>query len=363
MRYNSKLRKRRENGFTSLLRLAGALLVSLLLPLAASAYTVILRDGRSVQIPDTFSVTRAGITYEYAAGLYVTIQMTSIDVAATERANREAAGALLSRVGKQSRANTQSPRTADGARRTLTDKELEGARLRREASEAAYDKRRRELGLPSLEETRQKREEELRRYNVMAAQAEAEENQAESYWRARAEELRTAIAVNEAESSYLDSKIRTTLSAIDLPHLYTLGTPFPYIVQYPNGYYTPTVNPFPQAGLLIPPPRDFTRREPLPGRTTGGPGGAGPMRGRPSFPRGPYTGFPRRRPIGRPGNSVLPLPVYTPLAYGYNNYDDQSALRARMDELRTERVRLQTRWNLLGEEARRAGVPPGWLRP
>ncbi|MBD0371696.1 MAG: hypothetical protein ICV60_12725, partial [Pyrinomonadaceae bacterium] len=133
MCYNSKLRKRRENGFTSLLRLAGALLVSLLLPLVASAYTVILRDGRSVQIPDNFSVTSAGITYEYAPGLYVTIQMTSIDVAATERANREATGALLSREGKQTRAVAQSPRPANGARPTLTDKELESARLRREA--------------------------------------------------------------------------------------------------------------------------------------------------------------------------------------------------------------------------------------
>lgn len=370
MCHTSKLRSRSRNGFTpKIVRLACALFISLLLPLAAGAYTVVLRDGRSVQVPDNFSVTRAGITYEYAPGLYVTIQMTSIDVTATERANREAAGALLSRANEQgSRTVTQNsrPANAQSARRTLTDKELEGARQRREASEAAYDKRRRELGLPSLEETRQKREEELRRYNVMAAQANAEEAQAESYWRSRAEELRTALAVNEAESRYLSSKIKTslTLSTPYFPYPYTSVTPFPYVMQYPNSYYGPSFNSFPQGGLLIPPPRDFTRREPLPGRTIRGPRGAEPMRGRPSFPRGPYTGFPRRRPVGWPGNSVLPLPVYAPLAYGYNDYDeDQGALRARMDELAAERVRLQTRWNLLEEEARRAGVPPGWLRP
>jgi hypothetical protein len=242
----------------------------------------------------------------------------------------------------------------------LTNKELEAVRLRREQAEAAYDKRRRELGLPSLEETRIRREEELRRYNLMAAQAEAEEAQAESYWRARAEEIRTAMAVNEAELRYLNSKMKSSFSPYN-PYPITSVTPFPYVVQYPNGFYTPTVNLFPQRNPFVV-PRDFTRREPLPGRTVGTRGGGQP-RGPLTFPRGPNRGFPRRWPSGMPGNPVLPLPVYAPLAYGYADSYEESALRARINELGAERAKLQTRWNLLEEEARRAGVPPGWLRP
>jgi hypothetical protein len=61
--------------------------------------------------------------------------------------------------------------------------------------------------------------------------------------------------------------------------------------------------------------------------------------------------------------TILPVPVYAPFAYGYNNSYEQSALDARLHELEGERAGLQARWRLLEEEARRAGVPPGWLRP
>jgi hypothetical protein len=364
MLHTSKLRDNRRNGFIRRLkRLAASLALLILLPVAASAYTVVLRDGRSVEIPSGFSVTPAGITYEYAPGLYVTIQMTSIDVAATERANGEPQGSLLARTRAKPRTapSSVSSSASGNSARTLTDKELEGVRKRREAAEAQYEQRRRELGLPSVEDTRLKREEELRRMNEMAAQSDAEEAQAESYWRERAEELRTALAVNEAEMRYLRSKMKPTLY-LTYPYPYTSVTPFPYVMQYPNSDYTLPGPLFPARNPFVPQSRDFTRREPLPGRAGRG-AGVGPMRGQPSFPRGPYTGFPRRRPIGRPGNRILPLPVYAPLAYGYDNYDNQGAIQARMEELRAERIRLETRWRLLEEEARRAGVPPGWLRP
>ncbi|MBD0373234.1 MAG: hypothetical protein ICV60_20515 [Pyrinomonadaceae bacterium] len=328
---------------------ATAAALMILLPVAASAYTVILRDGRSVEIPDTFSVTRAGITYEYAKGLYVTIQMTSIDVAATERANREPQGSLLSRAGGRATrlsaaaASTSSP-ASRAATRTLTDKELEAVRLRREESEKAYERRRLELGLPSLEDVRRQREEETRRLSALAAQKDEEETQAESYWRGRAAELRAAITVNEAEITYIRSRLNQTRGYSSTVAFTSIAPP---LSQVPRIF---PVSGFPQTPLQFQRP-GFARREPIAGRTGGG------MARRPVI-LNPYRGVPRRRNFITP---LIPLPFYLP--YGFNSSYEQDALAARLGELETERASLQARWRLLEEEARRAGAPPGWLRP
>lgn len=340
------------------LKLASAsLALTILLPLAASAYTVILRNGRSVEIPAAFSVTRAGITYEYAPGLYVTIQMNSIDIAATERANKEPQGSLLSRAGAKptSAASVSSPASGITTKRTLTDKELEAARRRREASEAIYEQRRQELGLPSLEETRRQREEETRRLNEMAAQREREETESESYWRLRASELRTAIAINDAEINYVRSRLREASGYYPTVSFTTI-TPFPFVARVPNRFNRPG---FPYApGGVRGAPGGIARREP----PAGGIGfGGGSTRGRIFFnPRGSYRGY-GRRGFGAQGVAVLPLPVYAP--YGYDYSYEQSMLTMRLHELEAERAGLQARWRLLEEEARRAGAPPGWLRP
>ncbi|HEY0322985.1 MAG TPA: hypothetical protein VGC66_18665 [Pyrinomonadaceae bacterium] len=363
MLLTSKLRSGSGNGFTRTLKCsAAALVLAILLPVATSAYTVVLRNGRSIDIPANFSVTRAGITYEYAPGLFVTIQMTSIDAAATERANNEPQGSLLNRAVGEAGATVASPSspanvTRQGARRTLTDRELEATRTRREASEAAYERRRVELGLPSIEETRRQREEETRRLSEMAARTDSDEAQAEGYWRVRAAELRTAIAVNDAEINYVYSKLRETPGYYPTVSFTNLAS-FPFVSPVVGSFPVPA---FPNASAGMPePPRGFTRREPLSGRAGFG---GGSTRGRVFFnPRGAYTGFPRRRAFGRTGIAGLPLPVYAP--YAYNNYSyDQSALTTRLHELEAERAGLQARWRLLEDEARRAGAPPGWLRP
>ncbi|HKS30409.1 MAG TPA: hypothetical protein VJS44_21465 [Pyrinomonadaceae bacterium] len=312
--------------------LVASLALLFLLPVAASAYTIILLTGRSVEIPAGFSVTRAGITYEHSPGLYVTIQMSTIDVAATERANNEPPGSLLRRAGERTGAQgaAASPANGKGARRTLTDKELEPLRRRREASEAVYERRRVELGLPSAEEMRRQREEETRRINEMAAESEAEKAQSESYWRARAQELRTAMAVNDSEINYLRSRLSEVSSYPTVA--FTTIAPFPFVARVPGR---------PRRGSI-----GF---------------GGGSTRGRISFnPRGSYTGY-RRPTYVRQGIGVLPLPVYAP--YGYDQSYEQSVIAARLRELESERAGLQARWRLLEDEARRAGAPPGWLRP
>ncbi|HEX8175434.1 MAG TPA: hypothetical protein VF543_09965 [Pyrinomonadaceae bacterium] len=331
--------------------LSASFALVILLPVAASAYTLILLSGRSIEIPANFSVTRAGITYEHAPGLYVTIQMTSIDIAATERANNEPQGSLLRRAAAKT-ASTP-PASANASPRTLTDRELEQVRRRREASEAVYERRRAELGLPSVEETRRQREEETRRLNELAAQAEAGKAESESYWRARAAELRTAISVNDAEINYLRSKLREMNSYSGVS--FTTIAPFAFVARVP-GRIRGHSFPYTRGAPFV--PRGVGRRELLAGGIRFG---GGSTRGRINFnPRGSYSGYARPTYSGQ-GVLVLPLPVYA--TYGYDQSYEQSMIAVRLRELEAEQAGLQARWRLLEDEARRAGAPPGWLRP
>lgn len=358
MLHTSKLRSGSRNGFILLLeRLVLALALAVLLPVAASAYTVVLRSGRYVDIPASFNVTRAGITYEYAPGLYVTIQMTSIDIAATERANNEPAGSLLSRTGalvKESSASSVASTSSRDARRTLTDKDLEAARARRLASENLYERRRVELGLPSVEESRRQREEEARRLNEMEDAAQAKEARSEAYWRTRAEELRAAMVVTDAEINYLRWKLSETTAYLPTVAFTTL-TPFPFVSPL---FGRTTGRRFPTVPTSVPgPQRAFPARRPFSARVGFG---GGLTRGQILLNAGnSYTGFSQRR-LFTPG-VALPLPFYAPYSYDYSY--DQSVLISRLHELEAQRAGLQARWRLLEDEARRAGAPPGWLRP
>ncbi|HUQ33774.1 MAG TPA: hypothetical protein VM095_16755, partial [Pyrinomonadaceae bacterium] len=159
------LRAKRRDGFSLQTgRLACAVLLALLLPVAVCAYTVVLRSGRRLEVPANFTVTKLTLTYETAPGINITLLMASVDVEATERANNEPASSLLRRAQPQS----QQPQAAANAaktrarpsRRELTPRDIEAARRARAQSEQAYERRRVELNLPSLEDARRSTEEE-----------------------------------------------------------------------------------------------------------------------------------------------------------------------------------------------------------
>src|SRR5829696_4110897 len=61
----------------------------------ANAYTVVMRDGRRVEIPNEFTVTNSTLTYEVGPGIQITIQVATVDVAATEQANGQPRGSFL----------------------------------------------------------------------------------------------------------------------------------------------------------------------------------------------------------------------------------------------------------------------------
>lgn len=189
-------------------RTFAACLLACLMSGAAVAYTLVMRGGRRVEIPEGFRLAGTTLTYETAPGVGVTLPLDHIDIEATERANAEPAGSFLRRArGETSGATTpQPPPPADGpprgAVRTVTNRDLEAARRARVESERAYEQRRRELGLPSAEEMRRRDEREEEVMREVARQKAEEDAAAERDRRARNDELQREMSLLEADDYY-----------------------------------------------------------------------------------------------------------------------------------------------------------------
>ncbi len=363
------LRARGESGFPLKLRRAlFSLILALMLPAAASAYTLILKGGRQIEIPDQFIVTETTLTYEAAPSINVTVQIASIDIAATERANHEPPGSLLRRVTERQNTSTSQSGVRTTARRTLTNSDLERARRAREESEARYEARRRELGLPSLEEARQRDAEETRRARERADVLEEQQARDEAYWRARAEELRERLAELEAQINYLYAHLPETPDTF-VSNSYTVFTTIAPVVPFGRA-------PFGRTGLFHPSgfgrvgaPSVIQSTPSIIGRAQIGGGSSrvqvlvNPTRrnfggtfGEPAFGRRVFGG-----PIVSPLFPSFPATVVTvPNANQF--YYERDAMLSELHELEAERAGLMARWRVLEDEARRAGVPPGWLR-
>ena len=176
---------------------------------AVNAYTVVMRDGRRVEIPNEFTVTNSTLTYEVSNGFQKTILLNAVDIAATERANGEPTGSLLQRAAAPKSVQTP-PQTRARAGRSITNQDLEVYRKARVENET----RRKELGLPSLEERQSEvagiQERTLEQVRSMRAQEEA-------YWRSRADALRAEMAANQAQAEL--SRQRSQ----DIPLSYSYG--------------------------------------------------------------------------------------------------------------------------------------------
>jgi hypothetical protein len=178
---------RRKRSLTG--RVLVAALVLVFGAASASAYTIVMRDGRKVQIPDRFTITNSTLTYEAADDIQVTIQLNTVDIAATERANGEARGAFLLRVNAVQPAvePAAQPQRARAAR-SITNADLETYRRARIQGEQDYERSRKELGLPSMEERRREaaaiQERTLEQVRKMREQQALEQ---EAYWRNRAQ--------------------------------------------------------------------------------------------------------------------------------------------------------------------------------
>lgn len=332
-------------------RFVAVIIVALLIQADAFAYTLVLRSGRRVEIPANFSVTQSGVTYETASDINVTVQLTSIDVAATERVNHEASGSLLRRIGQKDAIPARSTSVAAAvvstqARRTLTNKDLEGLRYKREQSEQTYERRRKQSGLPSSEELRRRREDEAARASEQLHQSEMDEAQAETYWRARASALRNELAVLDAQINYVAARLSELSSNSLLASPAIFGASIVHSGSYPYGY-----------------PYGANYGAQISGSINLGGGGTRVRIGinTPYLSRTNWQG----RVSVSPG-VIFPPVIFVPTPYSYYPYNqsyERSSLITRLHELEEARVGINARWRLLEEEARRAGAYPGWLRP
>lgn len=334
-----------------MIRLLTVALFLALTAISASAYTIVMRDGRRVEIPNEFTVTSSTVTYDVGSGIQITIQLNAVDVAATERANGEAKGSFLlkSRAPKVV-VSDRGAQTRPRAERSITNKELEGYRRVRLESEKAYEKRRRELGLPSTEDRRREIAAIEERTQQQLREMRGQEEEDEAYWRSRAEPLRAEIAATDAQIDF----VRRRLDEIPLTSsfgAFTTVVPFG-TVGFPVNGGPFTRFPFPQfpTTLTTPVIRQFPVT-PTPLITgTGFQGGSHRMmrdhRGFNRFSRGNFA-----------QGSLLALPFQS---YDYSL--ERSVLANQLNELLMQQAALKARWRALEDEARRAGAYPGWLR-
>ena len=344
------------------IKISLASMLVLVFAVSVSAYTLVLKNGRRVEIPADFQVSKSTLTYQVSTDIQVTLQLRTINIPATERANGEAPGSFLKRstTPTGTPAIQQQPSSATGkATRTLTNKELEPyARIRRESAHL-YERRRKELGLPSVEESRLRSQAESELLRQELEDSRIAESEEESYWRGRASGLRGDLVAIDAEIAFvrarLDEVSNSSPSSFTIVNgVYPLGG---YGRSYRRGY-----RGFPNSYSS----RVYGTRGVNTWSGSGFSGGSLQARFGSGFGALFNTGFGNPNQFASPFLLTSPYQGITPFGFPYNNYDssyERESLVVKLDDLVGRRAALRARWRDLEEEARRAGAMPGWLRP
>ncbi len=334
------MRKLSDYGRRLPVRILSVTFILVLATISAQAYTVVLRSRRLVEIPDTFSVTKSAVVYEVGSGIQISIQLVSIDIPATERLNKEAAGSFLGRMLKASVPDV-TPKPVAPAGRSITNKDLEPFAHSRRQSEIAYERRRKELGLPSVEESRLRAAAESIALRERFELDQYDQKSSEQYWRERATNLKADLAAADAEINVIQQQLDWLPAPNSLPSIVTFGSVDPFF------------QPFGRPRLY-----SATRGAQISVQTGVGPfwaPGRGNVYGRRMGNRGRYY-----NPYYNP-YSIFPSTT----VFGSQPYDssyDRTVLMQRLNERIAQRAGLQARWRALEDDARRAGAQPGWLR-
>jgi hypothetical protein len=306
-----------------------------------------------------FEVGNMTITYELAPRINRTLQLAMIDIPATERANLETPGSFLKHSPQLVIAAPAPP--IQRAVSTLTNLDLEPIRQRRIESEKEYEKRRIEMGLPTIEETRQRRAAEEEETLALARQRATEDARIETYWRDRASALRSDFNSVDAQIEYLRSRPVQNQRPFYNSYWNVYGYPsngYPNAYSYPNVYGYPNNGSYPNVygyptGRQYPSPDD-RRRSPNLGTI------AAPNRGVINTGSGPLRSpNPTRRRLDFEVQLISPdTTPYQPFVYG-NSYNQDD----RLDNLLMRRAELEALWRALESDARNASVPQAWLLP
>lgn len=328
--------------------------LTVLFAVTVSAYTVVMRDGRRLEIPPSFVVARNTLTYEVSPGIQITLALAAIDISATEKTNREPTGSLLTRA--QSEVTGQTARVDAMPTRTITNRDLEASARRRRESEAAYEIRRKQLGLPTLEESRRRA---AAIPNLMGTELEQKllsDRAAEIYWRDRASALRTERTALDAELHYVRARL-DEVSSMPTGTSFSATTSLPLVSfgSFGRGHSVPERLHRPNVFTAARSGSQFSGRISF---------GGGATRGQVYLNPG---GFRHQRTFGRGHGGLVQVPgIYGPVGVvgTLNDYSsERNALITQFNELSAARAGLNARWRELEDEARRAGASPGWLRP
>jgi len=336
-------------GRFSIARFLAVVVVSVAFSSMASAYTLVMRSGRTVEIPDQFVISGEHLTYEVSPGIQVSVRLISIDIGKTEWANSEGPGSFAKRGAQVPEAPVNAPERQNAARRVVTNSDLDSFRARRLQSENAYEKRRVELGLPSVAASRARAAWEADQTRAEVRQRLAERGDVEQYWRGRASSLRTEMVSTNAQIEYVQNRLN------EIPeNNFLWGTPGLGPYGYNQGYPG-----YPGYGSTT------SQQSSVTTITNGSQVGARIDLGQPGYPGRIYNGSrrPYNRRYGRYGSTY---PYGGVLNYPSQSYDysyERSELTSQLDQLNRQKTTLQVRWRELEEEARRAGAYPGWLRP
>lgn len=325
-----------------------ALVLVLICSIAASAYTLVFRGGLRSEIPDEFTLTRTTLTYEVAPGFTKSILVSLIDIPATERANHQPYGSFFKRR-EQTPAVLQSPQASPPAEppsqavKTVTNNDLAAFRQRRIESERAYEKRRLQLGLPTVSESRRRQAAEEAGFRAELRERSFAAKEEERYWRTRARELRTEIAAVNNQTNYVRGRLNEVNETAS-----TLGSWTSTYQIWPS--YDPWGNGRRRGNR--PPDNILGPQYPY------------------GFPNQYPSGYPNQYPYGYPNQYPYGYPQY-PYGYPTGPYDnsreaaarERDDLAYRLNELLIRRAGLASQWQALEDEARDARIPQKWLLP
>ena len=325
----------------ALAQLSAIITLVLLIAVSASAYTLVLRDGRRIEIPAEFILTKTTLTYEISPGFNQTFVLSLVDIAATERANGEPLGGFFKHRQDAIKPPATNNEPVRPAVKTLTNLDLDAVRQRRVESEQAYESRRKQLGLPTLDESRRRQDAEATEMREMARAKNEADARDEAFWKGRARELRNEIAMVDSQISYLRGRVYDANQQAMQNRSWVTGVyptwrngPWPN-GNFPNGRYPDARPNGPIIGMGLP-------------NIYGSPNVYG-------YP-GPYGypgtyGYPT---YGYPNGSINNNPPYS---------SDPVELNGRLDDLLVRRQGLAMQWRQLEDDARDARIPQVWLEP
>jgi len=208
------------------------------------------------------------------------------------------------------------------------------------------------LGLPTIEETRRRQEQEEAALRDRLREQSALRNRDEAYWRERARVLRSEITTVDAQINYLRAQL-SELHQFPLATHSLVTSVLPLVPLATRSAFVPLwqLNPgtfgAPRTGLVH-----------------------GLTRGRVFAPASPFRGSGLARPIPGVGfpfgvsvGSTVPFGFQGgPFDYVEDSYA-RTSLSERLEDLLVTRAALSAQWLQLEDEARDVKIPQIWLEP